>query len=81
MPLGRVESYRSSTNDCIFESQTIVELYDLEKDPELDNLAEDQAYSEIVDQLRKRLEAWMISQHDYLPLPSHALQNQKDRRF
>ena len=60
----------------------IVELYDLEKDPyELGNLAENQAYAEIVDQLQKRLEAWMISQHDYLPLPSHALQNQKDRRF
>ena len=59
-----------------------MELYDLEKDPyELDNLAESQAYAEIVDQLQKRLEAWMISQHDYLPLPSHALQNQKDRRF
>ena len=60
----------------------IVELYDLEKDPyELDNLAENQAYAEIVDQLRKRLEAWMISQHDYLPLPSHALKNQEDRRL
>ena len=60
----------------------ILELYDLDKDPyELENLAENQAYAEIVDQLRKRLEAWMISQHDYLPLPSHALQNQKDRRF
>ena len=60
----------------------ILELYDLDKDPyELENLAENQAYAETVDQLRKRLEAWMISQHDYLPLPSHALQNQKDRRF
>ena len=60
----------------------ILELYDLDKDPyELENLAENQAYAEIVDQLRKRLEAWMISQHDYLPLPSHALQNQKDRRL
>ena len=58
------------------------ELYDLENDPyEVDNLAESQPHAGIVDRLKKRLEAWMISQHDYLPLPSHALQNQKDRRL
>ncbi len=60
----------------------VVELYDLENDPyEVDNLAESQPHAGIVDRLKKRLEAWMISQHDYLPLPSHALQNQKDRRL
>lgn len=60
----------------------IVELYDLENDRyELNNLAASRDHTEVLDRLKKRLEAWMISQHDYLPLPSHALQNQKDRRL
>jgi len=81
---NRAEGKLSELHERLYfqNPRPIVELYDLEKDPyELDNLAESQAYVEIVDQLQKRLEAWMISQHDYLPLPSHALRNEKDRRL
>lgn len=55
----------------------IVELYDLENDPlEVTNLAGRASHAEIEQQLRIALEQWMIREHDYLPLPTHALQNQ-----
>lgn len=55
----------------------IVELYDLEKDPlEVQNLAGQESHREIERQLRIELEKWMIREHDYLPLPTHALLNQ-----
>lgn len=54
----------------------IVELYDLKKDPhELNNLAGHPELKRIETVLREQLEAWMIREHDYLPLPAHALQN------
>jgi len=60
----------------------IMELYDLQSDPyELNNLAESGAHTEVLERLRQALEAWMIRQHDYLPLPSHAQQNQQDKRY
>ena len=56
----------------------IVELYDLEHDPlEIKNLAGQESHQGIEQQLRVALEKWMIREHDYLPLPSHALQNQR----
>ena len=56
----------------------IVELYDLEKDPlEIRNLAGQATHKDIEQQLRVELEKWMIREHDYLPLPTHALQNQR----
>jgi len=56
----------------------IVELYDLENDPyEVDNLAGTQSLHTQEKELREQLEAWMIREHDYLPLPTHALQNTK----
>ena len=56
----------------------VVELYDLEKDPlEVQNLAGRDSYQEIERQLRMELEKWMIREHDFLPLPTHALQNQR----
>lgn len=56
----------------------IVELYDLEKDPlELQNLAGLDSHQGIERQLQIELEKWMIREHDYLPLPTHALQNQR----
>ena len=56
----------------------IVELYDLEKDPlELENLAGQNSHLEIEQQLCIELEKWMIREHDFLPLPTHALQNQR----
>jgi hypothetical protein len=56
----------------------IVELYDLRNDPsELDNLARKKSVADIERTLREQLESWMIREHDYLPLPTHALQNTK----
>jgi arylsulfatase A-like enzyme len=56
----------------------IVELYDLRNDPsELNNLAGKKSVAEIERTLLEQLESWMIREHDYLPLPTHALQNTK----
>ncbi len=54
----------------------MIELYDLEKDPhELDNLSGSSELASVEQSLREQLEAWMIREHDYLPLPSHAILN------
>ena len=56
----------------------VVELYDLSNDPlELNNLAGQQAVANIERSLREELESWMIREHDFLPLPTHAIQNAK----
>ena len=53
----------------------IIELYDLKNDPlELHNLAGDMSTEKIESRLCKALEAWMIRESDFLPLPTHALQ-------
>jgi hypothetical protein len=42
-------------------------LYDYEKDPNaLNNLIDDPAYSEVVDQMRQELRTWMENTNDYL---------------
>ncbi len=52
------------------------ELYDLETDPlEINNQAGQPAHEQLEQQLRIELEKWMVREHDYLPLPTHALQN------
>ena len=54
----------------------IVELYDLRSDPlELNNLAGTKSVADIEQTLRHQLERWMIREHDFLPLPTHALDN------
>ena len=56
----------------------VVELYDLRNDPlELNNLSGKNRVAEIERSLRETLESWMIREHDFLPLPTHALQNEK----
>ncbi|MGI9473349.1 MAG: sulfatase family protein [Rubripirellula sp.] len=56
----------------------IVELYDLGNDPlELNNLAGKKSVADMEQTLREELERWMIREHDFLPLPTHALQNAK----
>lgn len=56
----------------------LIELYDLQSDPlELHNLAGKDSLAETEQTLREQLESWMIREHDYLPLPSHAIQNAK----
>ena len=54
----------------------IIELYDLRNDPlELENLAGNTKVANIERSLREELESWMIREHDFLPLPTHALRN------
>ena len=54
----------------------VVELYDLSNDPlELNNMAGKKSVAKIERALREELESWMIREHDFLPLPTHALQN------
>jgi hypothetical protein len=56
----------------------VVELYDLSNDPlELNNLAGKKSVADMEQTLREELESWMIREHDFLPLPTHALQNTK----
>ena len=56
----------------------VIELYDLSIDPlELNNLAGKKSGADIEQTLREELEIWMIREHDFLPLPTHALQNTK----
>ena len=58
----------------------MIELYDLQNDPyETNNLAGVESVKAIETELREQLEAWMIREHDFLPLPSHALQNEKKK--
>ena len=58
----------------------ITELYDLKTDPlELRNLAGSTFTRETEDTLRKALEAWMIRESDFLPLPTHALQTTRKK--
>ena len=57
----------------------IFELYDLESDPfQLENLAGAKATESIETKLRVEMDKWMIRESDFLPLPSHA-QQQEDR--
>ena len=56
----------------------IIELYDLQNDPlALNNRSGHKPYREIETQLLRELEKWMIREHDYLPLPSHALLHER----
>jgi hypothetical protein len=58
----------------------MTELYDLKNDPlELRNLAGNMSTREIEDTLRKTLEAWMIHESDFLPLPTHALETTRKK--
>ena len=53
----------------------IFELYDLETDPyQLTNLSGDGATAKVEENLRSRLDRWMVQESDYLPLPSHISQ-------
>lgn len=52
------------------DRREMFELFDIEKDPaELNNLAGNPQFKEIEDQLKARLQKWMILNEDYLPLP------------
>ena len=42
---------------------------------ELNNLTGKKRVAEIERSLREELESWMIREHDFLPLPTHALKN------
>jgi arylsulfatase A-like enzyme len=49
-------------------ARPVIELYDLEKDPdEFNNVAEDPAYRDVRRELAARLSRWMQETYDYLP--------------
>ena len=78
-PMLRVNSH-NFIKSFICKPRPIAELYDLKNDPfELQNLAGNTSTRETEDKLREALEAWMIRESDFLPLPSHALQFAKKR--
>lgn len=55
----------------------IFELFDLENDPyQLSNLAGKKATESIEESLRVEMDKWMIRESDFLPLPSHAHQQE-----
>ena len=50
------------------------ELYDLKSDPfQLNNLAGEPKFETIETKLRTTLDRWMVSEGDYLPLPSDVM--------
>lgn len=55
----------------------IFELYDLVSDPfQLNNLAGHKATQTIEERLRIEMDKWMVRESDFLPLPSHAQQQE-----
>ena len=57
----------------------IFELYDIGKDPfMLNNLSGKKAFQEIEERLRQELDAWMVREGDFVPLPIHAFENAKN---
>ncbi|MDP7441550.1 MAG: sulfatase [Verrucomicrobiota bacterium] len=58
----------------------VFELYDLENDPyEMNNLADTEAVREVEEDLREKLDRWMVREGDYLPLPVHAMKGLKGK--
>ncbi len=63
-------------NFYFYKTRAVFELYDLVKDPfELNNLASQNEFKEIEKMLRDEMEKIMIKDHDFLPLPSNAIEN------
>ena len=53
----------------------VFELYDLERDPlQLENLSGRESLATIEEELRTRLDEWMVRENDFLPLPTHVVQ-------
>jgi len=67
------EGRLSALHDRLYfqDRRPVFELYDLAADPfQLNNLAGRPEFEEIETSLRTQLDAWMVSEGDYLPLPS-----------
>ncbi|MEI6556275.1 MAG: sulfatase [Paludibacter sp.] len=63
-----------------YKERPIFELYDLENDPfELKNLSGQKEYKEMEKIIRNELEKKMLIDHDYLPLPTHVIENNKNK--
>lgn len=63
-----------------YKERPVFELYDLENDPfELKNLSGQKEYKEMEKTLRNEIEKKMLIDHDYLPLPSHVIENNKNK--
>ncbi len=63
-------------NFYFYKERAVFELYDLQNDPyELNNLSGQKEYQEIEKTLRDEMEKKMLIDHDFLPLPSHVIEN------
>jgi N-sulfoglucosamine sulfohydrolase len=63
-----------------YKERPVFELYDIENDPfELKNLSGQKEYKEMEKTLRNEIEKKMLIDHDYLPLPSHVIENNKNK--
>jgi arylsulfatase A-like enzyme len=64
-----------------YKERPIFELYDLNKDPfELNNLAGQKESIEIEKTLRNEMEAKMLKDHDFLPVPSDVIEYGKKKK-
>ena len=64
-----------------YKERPVFELYDLENDPfELKNLSGQKEFKEIEKSLRDEIEKKMLVDHDFLPLPSHVIDNNKTKK-
>jgi arylsulfatase A-like enzyme len=64
-----------------YKERPVFELYDLENDPfESKNLAGQKEFKEIEKSLRDEIEKKMLVDHDFLPLPSHVIDNNKTKK-
>ncbi len=64
-----------------YNERPIFELYDLNKDPfELNNLAGQKEFMETEKILRNEMEAKMLKDHDFLPLPSDVIEYGKKKK-
>jgi len=67
-------------NFYFYRERPVFELYDLVNDPfELNNLAGKNEFKEIEKIHREEIEKMMIRDHDFLPLPTHVIENNKNR--
>jgi uncharacterized sulfatase len=68
--LGAAGELKGTAAILLNPTKPIEELYDIEKDPlELNNLAGDAAYQDILADLRTRLQNWILAKHDTGFLP------------
>jgi arylsulfatase A-like enzyme len=66
--MARAGKLSSAHARLIEPNRPLIELYDLDRDPdEFNNLAQSAAHADTLDDLKRRLSAWMHATYDFLP--------------